>query len=123
MTRTVRPMDWAEEIGARIAQARHDKGWTQSELADLLVVHRNTVDNYEAGKGIPNRDLQGIAGVLGVEFRWLLHGPALQDPLLDVQQKLEAVLALLLERELADEAGETSRQRVSGSEADDAGSG
>jgi transcriptional regulator with XRE-family HTH domain len=81
MTSYVRPMEWAEEIGARIREARKARGLNESDLADLLIVHRNTVQNYEKGQGIPNRRMQEIADALNVSFRWLLHGHEYEDRL------------------------------------------
>ncbi len=44
-----------QEIGAAIAQARLDKGWTQQELADRVGVSRQWINAVEAGS--PNARL------------------------------------------------------------------
>ncbi|WP_115728344.1 helix-turn-helix transcriptional regulator [Actinomyces culturomici] len=44
-----------KEIGAAIAQARLDRGWTQQELADRVGVSRQWINAVEAGS--PNARL------------------------------------------------------------------
>jgi transcriptional regulator with XRE-family HTH domain len=88
-------MEWAQEIGARIKEAREARGLTEADFADILVVHRNTVGNYERGKGLPNRELSRIAEALNVDLRWLLHGDSYRDPLVKIGERLERIERVL----------------------------
>jgi transcriptional regulator with XRE-family HTH domain len=38
------------ELGQRIAQLRHERGWTQQELADKLGVAQQTLAHYEVAR-------------------------------------------------------------------------
>lgn len=42
------------EIGYKLKQARHEKGLTQEQAAELLAVSRQTVSNWENGKSYPD---------------------------------------------------------------------
>jgi transcriptional regulator with XRE-family HTH domain len=90
MTRSVRrTMDeaWTRDIGGRIKEARLLAGFSQPEMADLLVVHPKSVANYEGGR-IPWRDLRHIAEVLNTDMRWLLFGERWQDPLEQLDERI-----------------------------------
>lgn len=67
----------AQEIGARIAEARKlSGGITQEQLADLLNVTPRTVQNWEAGETIPWKHFQGLTAALGEPMEWFLSGDA-----------------------------------------------
>lgn len=85
---------WTKEIGARIRDLRDKRGWSQPQLADLLVVHLKSVGNYEKGK-IPFRDLSRIAEVLETDMRWLLFGAEYKDPIERIEEKLDRLLIRL----------------------------
>ncbi|MBN1261944.1 MAG: transcriptional regulator [Anaerolineae bacterium] len=54
-------------IGARLRQARHDAGRTQSDLADLVEHSTSTISAYEYGeKPVPMAELELVARALGV---------------------------------------------------------
>ena len=62
-----------EAFGSRIRELREQKGITQSQLADRMVVSRSTVANWEAGKRLPDIGmLARLAGCLGVETYLLM---------------------------------------------------
>jgi transcriptional regulator with XRE-family HTH domain len=63
------------EIGRRIAQARAESlGVTQRELAELLGVSLQAVQQWERGARSPVRQLNRLARALGVSRGWLLWG-------------------------------------------------
>jgi transcriptional regulator with XRE-family HTH domain len=57
-------------IGEQIKNARTEKGWTQTELAEKLEVSLGSIANWEGGKAEPKRDriLDALTKVLGIEF-------------------------------------------------------
>ena len=59
------------EIGRRVASARKQSGFTQSELAKIAGVSRPTVDLLENGRAteIGYSKLTRILSVVGLEFR------------------------------------------------------
>lgn len=60
-------------IGKNIKKARTEKGYTQEQLAQKLSVTRNTISNYETGRGYPSIDsLKAIAEFFGVTIDELL---------------------------------------------------
>lgn len=73
--RTFLEMEEAERraISGRIAQARKEAGLTQAQLAELLGLHKRTIENYEAGR-IPWEHLQEIAKLTGRTREWILRG-------------------------------------------------
>jgi transcriptional regulator with XRE-family HTH domain len=65
---TIGLMPAPENIGARIAMRRQVLGWTQSELAARLGVHKDTVVSWETGKHYPKRKLGLLEAVLGIDL-------------------------------------------------------
>lgn len=60
-------------IYKRIKELRKEKGWTQSDLAQLLKVENKMISYYENGKSIPNADtLVKIANVFNISIDYLL---------------------------------------------------
>lgn len=90
-------------IRRRIRQARDEAGLTQQELADLLGVHKRTVENYENVR-VPWRALPQLETVLNRPVGWFLRGDA------DESAVSEEVLRLL--HEINDNVGELARQGV-----------
>jgi transcriptional regulator with XRE-family HTH domain len=89
----------AQEIGARIAQARREAGgMTQDQLAELLNVSKRSLQDYESGTTIPWKYFQVLQQVFERPLDWFLHGDpkdgstANHDP-----DQLQAVLALVEE--------------------------
>jgi transcriptional regulator with XRE-family HTH domain len=101
----------AEGISARIREARLEAGLTQKELADLLTVHKKTVENYEHGQ-INYRELNQIAEVLNKPIKWILHGDG-QDTI-PVGALTEVLAELRSLRELVERVDEA----ISGLEPD-----
>jgi transcriptional regulator with XRE-family HTH domain len=63
------------QIGARIRDARQDKGWTQERLAESVGVSRSAVAQWETGRaGQLTGHLSRIAEVLDVGIEHLTHG-------------------------------------------------
>lgn len=61
--------------GNVIRTMRERKGYTQKQLADLLVVSDKTVSKWETGKGFPDISLiEELANVLGVSIVELMSG-------------------------------------------------
>jgi transcriptional regulator with XRE-family HTH domain len=64
----------AAQVGARIAQARRERGLTQSRLAEELAVTTRSVQNYEAGVVVPWKHLGRIEVITRKRSGWLLRG-------------------------------------------------
>jgi transcriptional regulator with XRE-family HTH domain len=84
----------AEEIGARIALARKERGMTQEELASVASFSKRSLQDYEAGVTIPYRHLQEIGGLLGRPVRWFLHGDPKSDDPADLDDLREEVAGI-----------------------------
>jgi len=57
-------------VALRIQQARQAKGWTQKELATRICEKPQVVNDYEAGRAIPNQQiLAKMERELGVKVR------------------------------------------------------
>ena len=60
----------SRNVSLRIQQARQAKGWTQKELATKISEKPQVVNDYEAGRGIPNPAiLAKMERALGVKLR------------------------------------------------------
>jgi transcriptional regulator with XRE-family HTH domain len=104
-----------EDIGARIAAARHEAGLTQEELADLVGVSTRSLQGYEGGDVVPYRHMQKLAEVTRRPAAWLLHGDAAEDERTNAQRldRIEEQLAEIrgmLARLLRDEAAPRRRR-------------
>ena len=92
----------AEEIGARIQQARKERGLTQEELAEMASFSKRSLQDYETGVTIPYRHLAEIARLLGKTVEWFLYGDEAANA-----GELEAIRAELVEmRRLLEALGE-----------------
>lgn len=70
----------AQEIGARIAQARKEAGdMPQHELADALGVSTRQLQNYEAGATIPWKHFSQLEQIFERPLTWWLRGE--EEPL------------------------------------------
>ena len=66
------------KIGRFIAEARKERGLTQKELADLLLISDKTVSKWECGNGLPEVSLMlPLCKELGVTVNELLSGKRL----------------------------------------------
>jgi transcriptional regulator with XRE-family HTH domain len=100
------------EIGARIRQARLERGMTQEDLAALMPFSSRSLQDYEAGLTIPFKHFRELAKALGKPPMWFLYGN--DDPeavetarfsdvltrIAAVERQLEEALSLL--RDLRD---------------------
>lgn len=60
-------------ISERFRNARHEKGLTQKQAAELIGVHEVVYARYEQGTSFPQfRLLPAVAQVLDLPIRWLL---------------------------------------------------
>lgn len=92
------------EISRRIGQAREDSGITQRQLADLMGVHVNTVQNWCSPKKaiVPYDRLGELAEALGTTRYWLMYGErepaaAEKEALAEIAETQRAQQRLLLE--------------------------
>src|SRR3990167_9427701 len=70
----------AQEIGARIRQARREAGMTQEELATVSSFSQRSLQDYESGVTIPYRHLTELAAILRRSVAWFLHGAEADRP-------------------------------------------
>ncbi|MGE0222686.1 MAG: helix-turn-helix domain-containing protein [Acetobacteraceae bacterium] len=83
------------QIGQRIRDARHDRGWTQEAFAHAIGVTRSAVAQWETGRaGQVTGNLTRIAEVLGVGVEYLTYGNDKRAPA-DVQGGDELALLRL----------------------------
>jgi transcriptional regulator with XRE-family HTH domain len=90
----------AEEIGARIKQARKERGLTQEELAEMASFSTRSLQDYENGVTIPYRHMAEISRLLGRPVEWFLYGDGGGEPdeLTAKVERIEALLEELLRR-------------------------
>jgi transcriptional regulator with XRE-family HTH domain len=79
-------LDWRLElaqptVGERIREKREEKGWSRSDLAEMLDVTHTAVWNWEERGMVPRKALlEKIAKTLGVHGRYLRDGGANPAP-------------------------------------------
>ena len=90
-----------KEMGARIAQARKERGLTQQALADALGVSQQTLAHYEVGRvGVGAPLLPRLAELLDLSFDEILTGqptvrlPGKRGPASRLEQQLDAITRL-----------------------------
>lgn len=77
-----------ETIGMRIQQARKQKGFTQSELADKLYVSAQAVSKWENNQASPDITmLSSLSEILGVTIDYLINGQKESETVLKVEEK------------------------------------
>lgn len=83
------------KIGQFISQMRKDKGLTQRQLADELLISDRTVSKWETGKGMPDVSLMmPLCEILGISVNELLSGEKLSDE--EYRQKAEENIVNIL---------------------------
>ncbi len=83
------------KIGQFISQMRKDKGLTQKQLADELLISDRTISKWETGKGLPDVSLMmPLCEILGITVNELLTGERLSDE--DYKQKAEENIVNIL---------------------------
>jgi transcriptional regulator with XRE-family HTH domain len=108
----------AQEIGARIRQARKERGLTQDQLADLVTgFSKRSLQDYESGKTIPYAHLTELGVILRRTTEWFLYGdePEEEPPSYEqlrkiVRDEFRAVLESLGRIERATGADESDGQ-------------
>lgn len=82
-----RPQGWVPNVatfGARLALVRQHMGWTNiKEAAEACAIAPQTWRQWESDKFVPRQLVHAcmkIAGVTGVDYRWLALGPEDQAP-------------------------------------------
>lgn len=90
-----------KEMGARIAQARKERGLTQQALADALGISQQTLAHYEVGRvGVGAPMLPRMAELLDLSFDEILLGqptvrlPGKRGPASRLEQQLDAIAHL-----------------------------
>lgn len=87
------------KIGRFIAQMRKEKGLTQRQLADELLISDKTVSKWETGKGLPEVSLMmPLCTTLNITVNELLSGERIPDD--SYKNKAEEIMVdLVRERE------------------------
>jgi transcriptional regulator with XRE-family HTH domain len=64
------------KISQRLQASRKDAGLTQQQMADLLHVHKRSVEDYESARNgtVPFDRISEWATLTGTSSEWLLHG-------------------------------------------------
>lgn len=68
-----------DRIRARLRQARKETGLSQADLAELLGVHKRTIENYENVR-VPWDHLNDYARLTNRPVEWFLYGEAALPP-------------------------------------------
>jgi len=69
------------DLGRLIQQGRQAKGWSQKELATKVNEKPQVINDYEAGRGIPNQVVIGkIEKAIGVKLRGKERGKPAPPP-------------------------------------------
>ena len=70
----------ANATGRFIAELRKQKGYTQKELAEKLMVTDKAISRWETGKGLPDTSLlKPLGDILGVSVSELLFGRIIEE--------------------------------------------
>ncbi|EEB11765.1 conserved hypothetical protein [Pediculus humanus corporis] len=69
------------DTGKLIQQGRQGKGWSQKELATKINEKPQVINDYEAGRAIPNQAVLGkMEKALGIKLRGKDRGKAIVPP-------------------------------------------
>lgn len=75
------PAKISMNVGKAMAKGRQDKGLTQKDLAQKVNEKPNVINDYEAGRAVPNQQLLGkIERALGIKLRGKEIGSPLGGP-------------------------------------------
>ena len=70
----------AKATGRFIAELRRQKGYTQKELAEKIMVTDKAISRWETGKGLPDTSLlKPLGDILGVSVGELLSGKIIEE--------------------------------------------
>lgn len=74
------PREVTETIHQRITRLRIEHDWSQAELARRMDVSTGTVQNWEAGRAIPEtKNTPRLSRELGVSVQYLITGSNLEE--------------------------------------------
>lgn len=77
--------------GRFIADLRKQKGFTQKELAEKLMVTDKAISRWETGKGLPDTSLlKPLGDVLGVSVTELLSGKRIEE--VDIKEQADSII-------------------------------
>ena len=77
--------------GRLIAELRKQKGFTQKELAENLMVTDKAISRWETGKGLPDTSLlKPLGDVLGVSVTELLSGKKIEE--VDMKERADNII-------------------------------
>lgn len=77
--------------GRFIAELRKQKGFTQKELAEKLMVTDKAISRWETGKGLPDTSLlKPLGDVLGVSVTELLSGKEIEE--VDMKERADNII-------------------------------
>lgn len=77
--------------GRFIAELRKQKGFTQKELAENLMVTDKAISRWETGKGLPDTSLlKPLGDVLGVSVTELLSGKKIEE--IDMKERADNII-------------------------------
>lgn len=77
--------------GRFIAELRKQKGFTQKELAENLIVTDKAISRWETGKGLPDTSLlKPLGDVLGVSVTELLSGKKIEE--VDMKERADNII-------------------------------
>lgn len=77
--------------GRFIAELRKQKGFTQKELAEKLMVTDKAISRWETGKGLPDTSLlKPLGDVLGVSVTGLLSGKKIEE--VDMKERADNII-------------------------------
>jgi len=90
----------AREIGARIAQARKERGLTQEQLAEMAPFSKRSLQDYENGTTIPYRHLRDLGRLLQRPEEWFLYGDSQEETGAAIKQAVrDAVREILVQEQ------------------------
>lgn len=89
-TKRKRPTEVSDRFVQRLKELRHEKGWSQQELARRLSMQKTSVANYEQGFSFPPLPtLEKMARVFGVSLDSLVWGTAAPEDVVHDRELLE----------------------------------
>lgn len=81
----------SNKTGLFIAELRKQKGYTQKELAEKLMVTDKAVSRWETGKGFPDTSLlRNLSNILGVSVGELLSGEHIEET--NMKEKTDQII-------------------------------
>ncbi|HIF9521128.1 TPA: helix-turn-helix domain-containing protein [Photobacterium damselae] len=92
-----------ENIGSRLLYARKMKGFSQSDLADLIGVQQAIISKIERGKVSSTKNILELAAALDVTPTWLAMGTGqMQSDLTPLSHELKRLHITLENMELTE---------------------